>query len=366
MNRRELNARRVSLRKMAEAARPKPPRSGVLALYCLIAVIVAVGPLTLRATQSIAPSPTPAGTAAVSASPAPTTGPQVSADVSATPEFPAEGPTPTISFDPMATPIPPEEFFDGDGTGDVADYDNPAYTYDDSDDPDTDGGSAIAEFLDELMAENSQTVDLVIVLTLIALVPSLLLMLTGFTRIVIVLSFTRNAMGTQSMPPNQVMIGLALMLTLFLMFPILTDINTYAVEPYLAEEITLSEAGERAMEPIKDFMIRQIWQDDLDLFCEIGGVEQESLTLNEAGILQVPTHILIPTFLVGELRTAFWMGFLIYVPFIVIDMIVASTLMSMGMMMLPPVMISMPFKILLFVSVDGWRRLIETLLTGFY
>jgi len=191
------------------------------------------------------------------------------------------------------------------------------------------------------------------------LAPSILIMMTSFTRIIIVLSFTRNALGTQQMPPNQVLIGLALFLTFFLMSPIGAKINENAIEPYLSGQMDQEQFLEEAMKPIREFMFKQTREKDLELFINLSGMEDPE-TLDD-----VPNNVLIPSFIISELKTAFQIGFLIYVPFIIIDMVVASTLMSMGMMMLPPVMISLPFKILLFIMVDGWNLVIKTLVTGF-
>lgn len=201
--------------------------------------------------------------------------------------------------------------------------------------------------------------EILLVFTILTLAPSILIMMTSFTRIIIVLSFIRNALGTQQMPPNQVLIGIALFLTFFIMSPIGTQINDNAVQPYIAGEISQEEAIDKAMEPLRDFMFRQTREKDLALFLNLSGADQPE-TLDE-----IPNHVLIPAFLISELKTAFQIGFLIYIPFIIVDMVVASTLMSMGMMMLPPVLISLPFKILLFVMVDGWSLVVKTLVTGF-
>ncbi len=197
------------------------------------------------------------------------------------------------------------------------------------------------------------------ILTVLALAPSILIMMTAFTRIIIVLAFVRNALGTQQTPPNQVLIGLALFLTFFVMSPVASQINQEAIQPYLDGEIQQEEAVDRAMEPIRAFMLKNTRNKDLLLFFELSG--QDKVETPE----DVPTHILIPAFITSELKTAFQIGFLIYIPFIVIDMVVASTLMSMGMMMLPPVMISLPMKILLFIIVDGWDLVIKNLVSGF-
>ena len=205
----------------------------------------------------------------------------------------------------------------------------------------------------------SATVEMLIVLTIIALAPSILVMLTSFTRIIVVLHFTRTALGTQTSPPNQVMIGLALFLTLFVMWPTFSAINTNAIQPLNNGEITQEEALERAGKPLRDFMYGQTQTKDLDMFCEISGTTYEDYD-------DIPFSVLIPSFILSELRTAFIIGFLIYIPFIVIDMVVSSVLMSMGMMMLPPTTISLPFKILLFILADGWNLVIGSLIRTFY
>lgn len=206
----------------------------------------------------------------------------------------------------------------------------------------------------------SGTLRILITLTLIALAPMLLIMLTSFTRILVVLHFLRTALGTQTAPPNQVMIGLTLFLTFFIMNPILTQINETAVKPFEAGEITQEEFVETAMDPLRTFMYGQTMQKDVRLFLDIAQIEDVE-TIDD-----IPNRVLIPSFIISELRTAFIIGFLLYIPFIVIDMVVASTLMSMGMMMLPPTTISMPFKILLFVLADGWNLVIGNLVRTFY
>lgn len=207
----------------------------------------------------------------------------------------------------------------------------------------------------------SSTLQIMILLTVISLAPSILILVTSFTRIIIVLHFTRTALGMQTTPPNQVLIGLALFLTLFIMSPVFSQINTTAIQPLSAGEITGEEALERGMEPLRNFMFGQIREEsDLAMFCDIAGIE------SVGSLEEIPTYVLIPAFILSELRMAFYMGFIIYIPFIVIDMVVSSTLMSMGMMMLPPTVISTPFKILLFIVVDGWSYVIEQLVMTFY
>lgn len=205
----------------------------------------------------------------------------------------------------------------------------------------------------------SSTVRILLVLTVLSLAPSILIMLTSFTRILIVLHFTRAALGTQTAPPNQVLIGLALFLTFMIMSPVFTEINENAIKPLDAGTITQEEAFEAGMQPIREFMYEQTETKDADLFCDIAGVTYEEKE-------DIPTTVLIPAFLVSELRAAFIIGFLIYIPFIVIDMVVSSILMSMGMMMLPPTTISMPFKILLFILADGWNLVIGNVVKTFY
>lgn len=206
----------------------------------------------------------------------------------------------------------------------------------------------------------SSNIRILLVLTVIALVPSILVMLTSFTRIVVVLHFIRQALGTQTAPPNQVMIGLALFLTVFIMNPVFTTINETAIKPFDEGKITQEEALSIGEKPIREFMYAQTQTKDINLFLEINGIEQVD------NYDDVSITILIPAFILSELRTAFIIGFLIYIPFIIIDMVVASTLMSMGMMMLPPTTISMPFKILLFILADGWNLVIGSLVKTFY
>ena len=206
----------------------------------------------------------------------------------------------------------------------------------------------------------SGALRILITLTLVALIPTILLMMTSFTRILIVLHFLRTALGTQTAPPNQVLIGLSLFLTLFIMNPTLTQINENALKPFEAGEINQKEFLETAVDPLREFMYGQTQIKDVRLFLDIDGTGSvESLD-------DIPTRVLVPAFMISELRTAFIIGFLIYIPFIVIDMVIASTLMAMGMMMLPPTTISTPFKILLFVLADGWNLVIGNLVRTFY
>ena len=202
---------------------------------------------------------------------------------------------------------------------------------------------------------------ILIILTLISLAPTIIIMMTSFTRIIIVLHFTRAALNTQTAPPNQILIGLALILTFFIMQPTIERINTEAIQPFEAGDIEQDEAFERGIQPLREFMYPQTQLKDVQLFMDIAGQTWDGGTLDD-----IPLSVLLPSFMVSELRLAFWIGFMIYIPFIVIDMVVASTLMSMGMMMLPPTTISMPFKILLFVLADGWALVIGNLVQTFY
>ena len=203
------------------------------------------------------------------------------------------------------------------------------------------------------------TLDILLLLTLISLLPSLVIMMTSFTRTVIMLSFLRNAIGIQQTPPNMVLIGIALFLTLFIMDPVIQDINTNAYTPYKNQEITQEEALEIAQVPIKEFMLRNTDDSALTLFTDIAGTEEV------AQVQDLPMTVVIPSFMTSELKRAFTAGFLLYLPFLLIDIVVASTLMSMGMMMLPPAMISLPFKLLLFVTVNGWELLFSSIVRSF-
>lgn len=236
------------------------------------------------------------------------------------------------------------------------------------------GEAQTPEELEELNVQNTFTITygngngeingalrILITLTLIALAPTLLIMLTSYTRTIIVLHFTRSALSTQTAPPNQVLIGIALILTIFIMQPTLERVYNEAIVPFDEGTITQEEAFEAGIQPFREFMYGETLVQDVDLFMQIAGQEWDGETLSD-----IPTSVLIPSFIIGELRQAFFMGFIIYIPFIVIDMVVASTLMSMGMMMLPPTTISMPFKILLFVLADGWSLVIMNLVRTFY
>jgi flagellar biosynthetic protein FliP len=206
----------------------------------------------------------------------------------------------------------------------------------------------------------STSVQTMLLLGVMALLPGLLLVMTSFTRILIVLGFVRNALGTQSTPPNQVLVGIALFLSLFVMAPTLHKVDSGAVEPYRANKIDGRQAIIRGLEPVRTFMFKQTRDSDLALFIRLSHQKRPRTRAD------VPTHVLVPAFVVSELTTAFQIGFLIYLPFLIIDMIVSATLMSMGMMMLPPVLISLPFKILLFVLVDGWSLIMQSLVTSFH
>lgn len=207
--------------------------------------------------------------------------------------------------------------------------------------------------------QTSTSLQILMLLTVLSLAPAIIMLMTSFTRIIIVLSFVRNALGSQQLPPNQVLVGLSLFLTFFIMAPTWNEINTKAVQPYIQNQITQSEAINRAEEPLRIFMFKQTREKDLELFVGLSKMERPKTYRD------VPTYVLIPAFVISELKTAFQMGFAIFIPFIVIDMIVSSTLMSIGMMMLPPMMISLPFKLLLFVLVDGWHLVVESLVNSF-
>lgn len=205
----------------------------------------------------------------------------------------------------------------------------------------------------------SVILQLLFILTVLSLAPAILVMLTSFTRIVVVFSLLRHALGTQSLPPNQIIVGLSLFLTFFVMAPVFEKVNTQAIQPYLAKQISAEQAFDAATPPLKAFMLKQTKDKDLALFINIA---KEKRPATQA---EVSMRTLIPAFVISELRTAFQIGFLIYMPFLVLDMVVASVLLSMGMMMLPPVMVSLPFKLLLFVLVDGWHLLVGSLVQSF-
>jgi len=221
-----------------------------------------------------------------------------------------------------------------------------------------------AEFsvsLDDLNAPEgiADSVNILMLLTVLALAPSILVLATGFTRILIILSFTRNAMGLQQTPPTQVLIGLALFLTFYMMFPIFERMNDEALQPYITEQITQDEAFERAVLPLREFMEKQMSPEDLKTFLSIADRPMPE-EYSEIGL-----EVIMPAFILNEIKRAFMIGFCIYVPFLVIDLVVASTLMSLGMMMLPPAMVSMPFKLIIFMLVDGWGLILSTIVTSF-
>lgn len=211
--------------------------------------------------------------------------------------------------------------------------------------------------------ENVQTLQLLFLTTLIVLLPSLVVMMTSFTRYIISFSFLRSALGLQQNPPNMVLIGMALFLTLFTMAPALDEIRDNAYEPYTAGEITQEEFFDAAEEPLKAFMLRQTEPSSMELFCDLAGIEVPE---SEDAAMGLPLRVVVPSFLTSELKHAFLIGFYLYIPFVLIDVVVASTLMSMGMIMLPPSMISMPFKLLLFIALDGWQLLFSTLIQSFH
>ena len=204
----------------------------------------------------------------------------------------------------------------------------------------------------------STAIQIVVVMTLLTLAPSLIMLMTSFTRIVIVLGFVRTALGVPSAPANQLLIGLSLFLTFFIMAPVWQDIQAQALTPYMNEQIDSNEAMDRAIAPIRTFMLRQTRPGEVDFFLDLAG-------MGRTAVNDLPMRVVLPAFVVSELRTAFQMGFLIFIPFLVIDFLVASTLMSMGMMMMPPTMVALPLKLLLFVLVDGWQLVIRSLVQSF-
>lgn len=213
----------------------------------------------------------------------------------------------------------------------------------------------MSNLLTQLNGGNVPALDLIFLLTFAALLPSVVVMMTSFTRTIIIISFTRNAMGVQQAPPNMVLVGIALFLTLYIMSPVLDQINEEAYQPYIRDEITQEEAVERMVVPLKEFMLRNTEIDTLDNFVRISG------TAVEENVEDYPLTVVVPAFMTTELKQGFIAGFLIYLPFLLVDIIVATTLMSMGMVMLPPAMISLPFKLLLFVTVNGWELLFTSI-----
>lgn len=217
----------------------------------------------------------------------------------------------------------------------------------------------MAESLINVNGNQVPTLDILILMTVISLLPSILIMMTSFMRSIIILGFLRNAMGVQQTPPNMVLVGISLFLTLFIMNPVLNEINENAYTPYKNQQITQEEALKRAEVPMKSFMLKQTEKSALTLFMDMAKIEKPE------NLEELPMHVVIPSFMTSELKRAFTAGFLLYIPFLLIDVVVSSTLMSMGMMMLPPAMISMPFKLLLFVTVDGWELLFSTIVKSF-
>jgi len=215
-----------------------------------------------------------------------------------------------------------------------------------------DGNSTSQEYV--------SSIKILIFFTILSLLPSIVIMMTSFTRIIVVFSFLKSAMGIQQSVPNQILTGLAIFLTLFIMAPVYNEMNTNAIQPYLQNTITQEQAMEEAFKPLKEFMLNQTYKKDLELFVDINGIDKENLTKEN-----VSFTALIPAFAISELKTAFQIGFLIYLPFLVIDMVISSVLMSMGMFMLPPTMVSLPFKLILFVMVDGWYLLVKSLIQSF-
>jgi flagellar biosynthetic protein FliP len=207
----------------------------------------------------------------------------------------------------------------------------------------------------------SVTIQVLLLMTLLTLLPSILLMFTSFTRIVIVLAILRQALGTGTTPSNQILVGLALFMTLFIMAPVADEVYSAAAQPYMNEEISMQEAFESAREPVHEFMRNQVRESDLALFASLGGYDEGFETPAD-----VPFTVLVPAFLTSELKTAFQIGFLVFIPFIIIDLAVASVLMSMGMIMLSPMLVSLPFKLMLFVLIDGWALIVGTLASSFY
>ena len=218
----------------------------------------------------------------------------------------------------------------------------------------------MSDLLTQLNGGSVPTLDILFLLTIAALLPSIVVMMTSFTRTIIILSFTRNAVGVQQAPPNMVLVGIAMFLTLYIMSPVISRINEEAYEPYIREEISQEEAVERMIEPLKEFMVRNTYKSTLDNF-----VRMSNTTIEEEAI-DYPLTVLVPSFMTSELKRGFVAGFLIYLPFLLVDIIVSTTLMSMGMVMLPPAMISLPFKLLLFVTVDGWELLFSSIIQSFH
>lgn len=223
----------------------------------------------------------------------------------------------------------------------------------------TNDGSLL-DYLD--ITDSNGTLDLILLITLLSLAPSIIILMTCFTRIIIVFSLLRNAMGTNTVPPNQVLVGLAIFLSLFIMSPVVGEINETAYTPYKNGEITVTEALERAADPLKGFMLRQTSNDSMAFFLDLSGTDYPE---TDADAMELGLEVIVPAFVISEIKTAFSIGFLLFLPFLIIDIVVSATLMSLGMIMLPPAMISLPFKILMFVLVDGWMLLCGALVNGF-
>jgi flagellar biosynthesis protein FliP len=215
------------------------------------------------------------------------------------------------------------------------------------------------ESLVNINGDSVPTLEILLMMTIISLLPSIMVMMTSFTRTIIILSFVRNAIGVQQTPPNMVLVGIALFLTLFIMQPVIEDININAYQPYIEEEISQKEALDYAKIPLKEFMLKNTEKSAINLFIDLSGEERPEK------LEDLSMTVVIPSFMTSELKRAFMAGFLLYLPFLIIDIVVSSTLMSMGMMMLPPAMISLPFKLLLFVTVDGWELLFSTIVRSF-
>ncbi|MGB4069726.1 MAG: flagellar type III secretion system pore protein FliP [Nitrospira sp.] len=222
------------------------------------------------------------------------------------------------------------------------------------------GPSVSIDFGADGPKQTAVVIQILILLTVLSLAPALFIMVTSFTRIVIVLAFLRQALGTQSVPPNQVLLSLALFLTMFIMAPVGQAVYNNALQPLMAEQISYEEAWKKGIEPVRGFMLRQVREKDLELFIKLSHVPKPDR------VEDVPTQAIIPAFILSELRIAFQIGFLIYIPFLIVDMVVASILMSMGMMLLPPVVISLPFKLILFVLADGWYLVVGSMVRSFH
>lgn len=207
--------------------------------------------------------------------------------------------------------------------------------------------------------EMTNTVRILLLLTVLSLAPSILIMTTCFTRIIIVLALLRQALATQQLPPNQIMVGLALFLTFMIMTPVWQEVNTVALEPMMAGKITAREAYDRGIRPVRQFMLKHVRRSDLAVFMQVSKVSRD------VPLSEVPTTVVVPAFVISELKTAFIMGFMLYLPFLIIDMVVSSVLISMGMLMLPPILISLPFKLLLFVLADGWNLVVKAIVESF-